>query len=41
MSEVLNLQESEPDTPSEEKGSWVSLALCHNSRKSIAACWVR
>lgn len=38
MSDVLNMQDETPDTPGEEKGSWVSVAACHNSHWSIAVC---
>lgn len=38
MSEVLNLQQEDPDTPGEEKGSWVSVLACRKSYASIAFC---
>lgn len=41
MAEILGLQDDEPDTPGEEKGSWYSLAVCRNSYKSLAVCMVK
>lgn len=41
MSEVLHLQEDQPEVPGEDKGSWLSVAACHNSYRSLALCWVR
>ncbi len=41
MSDVLNLQGDQPETPEEEKGSWVSVAACHNSHRSIALCYIK
>ncbi len=41
MSEVLILQEEETETPEEDKGSWVSIAACRNSHRSIALCYVK
>ncbi|MFV0460762.1 MAG: hypothetical protein ACK5MT_18560 [Actinomycetales bacterium] len=41
MSDVLNMQEPEPETPEEEKGSWVSAFACRNSYTSLAFCIVK
>lgn len=39
MSDVLKLQEDEPETPDEEKGkSAVSLYACLNSHWSVLLC---
>jgi hypothetical protein len=41
MSDVLNLQDDQPEVPQEEKRSNWSIAACHNSYKSLAACFVK
>jgi hypothetical protein len=41
MSDVLELQDDQPENPGEEKGSWVSVAFCNKSYRSIALCIAR
>lgn len=38
MSDVLSMQDEQTDNPGEEKGSWVSVAFCHKSYRSVALC---
>jgi hypothetical protein len=41
VADVLSLQDDEPETPAEEKGSMVSLWGCTTSNKSFYYCWGR
>jgi hypothetical protein len=41
MSDVLKLQDDQPEAPDEEKGSWVSVLACHKSYRSLAFCLVK
>lgn len=38
MSDVLHMQNEDPDTADEEKASYVSVGFCRNSFKSFAFC---
>lgn len=39
MAEIIEMQESDPEVPGEEKASNVSYAACHNSFQSQMLCW--
>ena len=39
MTDALNLQAAEGETPDEAKRSNNSYFICHNSRQSNFACW--
>lgn len=39
MSDVVNLQQQDPEAPDEEKASNVSYSACNNSYRSQAWCW--
>lgn len=41
VSNVLKLQETVEETPAEMKKSKVSIAVCHKSKKSYFACFVK
>lgn len=39
MADILELQSDDKETPGEEKGSYVSHFLCHNSYVSTQLCF--
>lgn len=39
VSDVVELQDQDPESPDEEKVSNVSYSACHNSFQSQAWCW--
>ena len=41
MTDALNLQAAEGETPDEAKGSNISLKLCRNSYVSVSVCMVK
>lgn len=41
MSDVIGLQAEMDATPEEEKASRISVAICRNSYRSIAVCFVK
>jgi hypothetical protein len=38
MSEVLSLQDEEPEVPGEDKASHISVLACRESHWSVAVC---
>lgn len=41
MADILDMQSVFEDAPEEEKGSYVSISLCHNSFQSWFGCFVK